>query len=129
MYIYVNGNSGQKVNGKSGQEHYSRVPDSVLFDRGLSGTAKNVYAVIAGSVHQGTTAKIGQRRISMLLGVHQETVGLVLKELAVRGHITIVGSGKERRIFHLHSDVFGQKQRAGLQEIVSSPSGGRRLAS
>src|SRR5215467_11469990 len=105
MSIYVNGNSGQKVNGKSGHEHYSRIPDSVLFDKSLSPTAKNVYAVIAGSAYQGATAKIGQRRISAFLGLHQETVGLALKELSNRGHITIVGSGNARRIFHLNSGI------------------------
>ena len=40
----------------------------------------------------------------------------------------IRGKGKARRIYHLQSAVFGQKQRAGIEEVISSPSGGRRLA-
>jgi hypothetical protein len=72
---------------------------------------------------------MGQRRISKLLGVHQETVALALRDLAARGHITITGSGNLRRAYHLHSDVFGQKQRAGFEEIISSPSRTPRFAS
>jgi hypothetical protein len=72
---------------------------------------------------------MGQRRISKLLGIHQETVALALRDLAARGHITITGSGNRRRTYHLHSGVFGQKQRAGVEEVISSPSRGRRFAS
>lgn len=123
----MNGKSGQKVNGKSGHEHYSRTPDSVLYDKELSFGARCVYAVLAGAVHQGTTAKVGQRLIARKLGMHQETACLCLQELRDRGHITVVGEGKARRIYHLHSDVFGQKQRAGTEEIISYPR--KRLVS
>jgi DNA-binding MarR family transcriptional regulator len=73
--------------------------------------------------------KIGQRRIASLLGVHLGTVNRSLHELEARKHICIRGAGKERRIYHLRSLVFGQKQRAGFEEMISSPSGTRRLAS
>ena len=128
----VNGNSAQKVNGKSAQgdaEKYARLPESVLFDRELSVTARCVYGVLARYAFQGTAVRIGQRRIAGLLGVHQETVNLALHELESSEHISIRGAGKNRRSYHLHSLVFGQKQRAGIEEVISSPSGTRRFAS
>lgn len=125
----MTGNSDHKANGNSVHcEHWNRLPDSVLYDSGLSLACRCVYAVLAGTVYQGTVAKMGQRRISKLLGIHQETVALALRDLAARGHITVSGKGNDRRTCHLHSDVFGQKQRAGIEEVISSPSGGRRLA-
>src|SRR5207249_1353532 len=77
----------------------------------------------------GTTVRIGQRRIATRLGFHLETVGHAIRKLEARGHITIVGRGNARRMYHLHSNVFGAKQRAGVEEVISSPSGGQRLAS
>ena len=128
---YVYGKSAQKVYGKSAQsgiEKYARVPDSVLFDRGLSMAAPSVYGVLARHAFQGTTVNIGQRRIANLLGAHTETVNLALHELEDREHICIRGAGKARRIYHLCSLVFGQKQRAGFEEVISSPSRTPRLA-
>ena len=126
------GKSAQQVYGKSAQggvEKYARVPDSVLFDHGLSLAARSVYGVLARHAFQGTTVNIGQRRIANLLGTHTETVNLALHELAERKHICIRGVGKARRIYHLCSLVFGQKQRAGFEEVISSPSRSPRLAS
>ena len=126
------GKSEQKVYGKSvqgGSLKHTRIPDPVLFDVGLSVTARCVYGVLARYVYQGTTARIGQRRIAKLLGVHVETVNVAIHELEDRSHLTISGEGKARRIYHLRSPLFGQKQRAGVEEVISSPSKGRRLAS
>ena len=126
------GKSEQKVYGKSVQsdaEKYARLPDSVLCDKGLSVTARCVYGVLARYAYQGTTVKIGQRRIARLLGVHLETVNVAIHELDERRHIAIRGTGKARRIYHLTSSVFGQKQRAGIEEVISSPSRTPRLAS
>jgi hypothetical protein len=81
------------------------------------------------SRYQGTTVHIGQRRIAKLLGVHLETVNLAIQELGDHQHIAIRGSGKARRTYHLCSSVFGQKQRAGIEEVISSPSRTPRLAS
>ena len=128
----VYGKSEQKVYGKSEQgegEKYARMPDSVLFDRGLSISARCVYGVLARYVYQGTTVKIGQRRIARLLGIHVETVNGAIHELENWKHIAVRGDGKARRIYHLPSSVFGQKQRAGIEEVISSPSRTRRLAS
>src|ERR1019366_8212548 len=52
-------------------------------------------------VCQGTTVKIGQRRIAGLLGVHVETVNVEIHELEGRQHIAIRGTGRARRIYHL----------------------------
>ena len=112
-----------------GAEKYARVPDSVLLNHGLSMTARCVYGVLARHVFQGTTANIGQRRIANLLGVHVGTVNRALHELEEHEHITIRGRGNGRRIYHLRSLVFGQKQRAGVEEVISSPSRTPRLAS
>src|ERR1035441_9215919 len=68
-YVY-----GESEQGEA--ERYARLPDSVLCDRRLSVTARCVYGVLARYAYQGTTVKIGQRRIAMLLGVHVETVNV-----------------------------------------------------
>ena len=112
-----------------GAKRHASVPDSVLFDRSLSMAARSVYGVLARHAFQGTTVNIGQRRIANLLGAHTETVNLALHELEERKHICIRGVAKARRIYHLCSSVFGQKQRAGVEEVISSPSRTPRLAS
>jgi len=120
------------VFGKSEQmaaEKYARLPDSVLYDRRLSPAARCVYGVLARHTYQGTTVRIGQRRIAKLLRMHLETVNAAIHELERYSHIVINGAGKTRRIYHLTSSVFGQKQRAGLEEVIGSPSGVPRLAS
>ena len=120
------------MGGKSEQsvvEKYARVPDSVLRDGGLSASARCVYAVLSRYTYQGMTVSIGHRRIAGILGLHKETVGTAIHELEEGKHIVIRGKGKARRIYHLQSAVFGQKQRAGIEEVIGSPSGGRRSAS
>lgn len=81
-----------------------------------------VYGVLARHAFQCTTANIGQRRIATLLSVHLGTVNRSLHELEERQHIATRGTGKGRRIYHLCCAVFGQKQRAGIEEVISSPS-------
>jgi hypothetical protein len=129
---YVYGKSEQKVYGKSeqsGVEKYARLPESVLFDRRLSVSARCVYGVLARYAYQGTTVRIGQRRIARLLGLHVETVNAAIHELETLRHIAVRGQGKTRRIYHLCSSVFGQKQRDGIEEVISSPSRTPRFAS
>jgi hypothetical protein len=63
------------------------------------------------------------------LGLHLDTVNLAIHELERRRHIAISGAGNTRRIYHLRSSVFGKKQRAGVEEVIGSPSGVPRLAS
>jgi DNA-binding MarR family transcriptional regulator len=122
----------QKVFAKYEQgriERYARTPDSVLYDRKLSMTARCVYGVLARYAYQGTTVRIGQRRIANLLGCHVATINRAIHELEERQHITIRGKGRDRRSYHLRSPIFGQKQRAGIEEVISSPSRTPRLAS
>jgi DNA-binding MarR family transcriptional regulator len=84
---------------------------------------------MARRVYQGTTVKIGQRQIAKQLGCDVKTVNRAIHELEKHTYITIIGNGKARRTYHLHSSVFGKKQRAGIEEVISSPSGTPRLAS
>ena len=109
------------------REHYNRLPDSVLYDTRLSASSRCVYAQLAGSVHQGTTATVGQRRIASRLGFSKTTVNASIRELEAYGHITITAGGKQRYLYSLASGVFGSKQRAGVQEVISHPH--KRLAS
>jgi hypothetical protein len=130
----VSENSVQILSEKTGHsrrnvEPYSRMPKSVLHDKSLTSTAKCIYADLAISVYQGSVCKIGIRLIAKHLGFNKDTVMAGLKELAACDHITIRGVGKERRTYHLHSDIFGQKQRAGVQEVAGGPSGGQRMVS
>ena len=128
----VYGKSEQKVFGNSEQMHgekYARLPDSVLRDGRLSAAARCVYAGLARYAYQGTTVRIGQRWIARLLSMHLGTVNAAIHELERYGHIVITGAGKTRRFYHLVSSVFGKKQRAGVEEVIGSPSGIPRLAS
>lgn len=126
--LYVGDPVVQKVGGSVVQtEHWNRTPDSVLFDHELSSDCKCVYAVLAGCTRQGTTATLGERLIAEKLGIHRQTVRKSLSRLAERNHITIRGSGKQGRVYHLHSSAFGYKQRALdagesiKEELVSYP--------
>ena len=77
---------------------------------------------------QGNTASIGQRLIAKLIHAKQETVSVALRELEMNGHIETRREGNRRPMYILLSPIFGQKQ--GKEEVlVSSPSGGQRLAS
>src|ERR1039458_7149123 len=79
---------------------------------------------------QGTTAKIGTRLIAGSIHASRRLVIDSLRRLEARGHIqkATVRRG-EREIYVLNSLVFGQKQRAGIEEVISSPSRTPRLAS
>jgi DNA-binding IclR family transcriptional regulator len=100
----------------------------VLCDPKLSAYAKCVYGVMALNVFQGNVAKIGQRLIANKLGINKDTVCKAVAELVERKHIGVIGKGRQRRWYSLLSAVYAQKQRAGVEEVVSAPSGGHRLA-
>lgn len=124
--LYVNGKSVQQVNGKSVQfEHWNKSPDSVLFDGRISFAARCVYATLAGSAHGGDTATIGQRRIAELLGAHQETVMLAIRELEKVGHVESIGSGKVRRVYRLKAGVANHQTEPGKR--VAAPVTRRKL--
>lgn len=108
-------------------ERYSRIPDSVLSDRGLSPAAKCVYAAIARSSWQGATAKLGQRQIAQRSGLSVGTVNLGIAALVASGHMQQVKDSAGRRsTYILTSSVFASKAKTGVREIVSSPRGRKR---
>jgi len=118
-FLYVNGKSGQEVNGKSGHsDHWNKIPDSVLHDKRLSTSARCVYAVLAGSCHHGNKVTLGQRRIAGLLGIHQETVGVALEELKRVGHIKIDGERQSRRVYTLLHSAFSATWESSSKPIA-----------
>jgi len=121
-----------KVNQKrfNNVNHYGRIPLSVLGDHSLTAEARIVYAGLAAAAFQGNVSYIGQRFLGELIGMSQATISRKLDELEKCGHIKQFEDGRGRRSYwSLESPVFAKKQRAGAQEVVSAPSGGRRLAS
>ncbi len=109
---------------------YARVPLEVLVDRRISARAVRIYAIIAGSAWQGNFAQIGKRRLSELASCSERLAVDAIKELVKSGHIDKAPAKRGQRSgYLLTSPVFGQKQRDGVKEIVSSPRGGRRMVS
>ena len=100
-------NLSQKLVQKSGkQEHWNRIPDSVLEDVDLSASARCVYTWLAGKIYKGNVASVGVRRIAMKLGFSKTTVASCLLELKERGHIKAGASSKERGRYQLTSNIF-----------------------
>lgn len=111
-------------------EGYARLVVSVLHDSRLSHCDKLVFAELAYHVWQGTIAKVGQRSVAKVLDMSRTQVGKSLKRLLEFGHIEASGKVvKSVQSYHLTSKRFGQKQRAGIQEVAIGPSGGKRLVS
>lgn len=111
-------------------KRYGRIPMNLLLDKSVSSEAVRIYGILAASVFQGNVATIGMRRIGALIGKSPATVMRRLRELTEATHIKPGQRKNGQRAFYvLTSPVFGQKQRAGVEELVSSPSRGRRLAS
>lgn len=124
----VSSNQGHGIELKKHVERYARIPDSVLFDSDLTPSAIRVYAFLSRRVWQGTTTSVGIRLIAAKLKTGRSVVSEAVSRLAGKGHITITAHGKQRTLYALNSTVFGQKQ--GKEDvIISSPSGGKRLAS
>lgn len=121
--------SSQKVAEKSSHSGYARLPREIVTDTSLSHSAVRVYAFIALNVKHGTAARLGQRLIAKKTGMDRGTVATAITELVQRNHIVAAGTGARRKMYHLTSLVFGQKQRDGVTEVVSAPSGGQRYAS
>lgn len=110
-------------------ERYARIPVSVLYDTSLSVYARLVYAEIAMSVWQGTTAYIGQRLIAERLGISQSEVSKSVRSLVGSGHLEWMDNGRGRRAhMQLKSPLFGQKQGRRF-EVGEGPSGGMRIVS
>jgi hypothetical protein len=118
----VSEQSRQKVSEGIGQssklEKYSRIPDSVIGDPELSASDGWVYIILARYVFQGTIVEMGLRRIARLSKLDKGTVAESLQKLQERGHLKIIGKGKKRRAYHLTSNLFGKRQRAGVEIVV-----------
>ena len=107
---------------------YARLPREVLADSRLKHRDVCVYAVIASEVWQGNYACVGQRLISGAVHSSPRRVAESIARLERFGHVrrTVEPRGK-RGGYVLLSEVFGSKQRAGVQEVISRPR--KRLAS
>jgi hypothetical protein len=132
--IYV-GHTGEPLVGHMGEplsrSPYARLPGEVLNDRRLKHRDIRVYAVLAGSCWQGNVSQVGKRRIAKLTPCAERLVVESLKRLEATGHIQ-KQPGRlrgQRARYVLLSLVFAQKQRAGVEEVVVTPDGRRRLAS
>jgi hypothetical protein len=108
---------------------YARVPWEVVCDKQLKPLDIRVYCMISGPTFQATTAKVGTRRIAECTHASRRLVIESIRRLEDCGHIR---RGKQQRgkreLYIVTSAVFGQKQRAGIQEVISGPSKTRRLA-
>ena len=97
-------------------------------DPKLSSYAVRAYAILAAHVFEGSTARIGIRALARLAAMGKNTANAAIKELAGRGHISIVEMpAGHRNMYVLRSEMFGQKQ--GSVNIVRSTPRGKRLVS
>lgn len=123
--------AGRLKRRKQFPEMYARLPLSVLMDKALTDADVRVYAGLAAVVWQGTTERESYQEISELAGVSERQARRSIKALVAAGLISAAPSNRRgsRGVFSLASPVFGQKQRAGVTTVVSSPSRGTRYAS
>ena len=100
----------------------------MLTDPKLSSFAVRVYAILAAHVFEGSTARIGIRAMARFAAMGKNTASAAIKELAERGHISVVEMGNgHRQMYVLQSEMFGQKQ--GKVNVVRSGPSGKRLVS
>ena len=133
MSLYVD-HTGEPLVDHTGEPlrawNYARVPWEVVCDRRLKPLDIRVYCMISGPTFQATTAKVGTRRIADCVHASRRLVIGRIRRLEDCGHIK---RGKpirgRREVYVVTSDVFGRKQRAGIEEVISSPSRTPRLAS
>ena len=122
------------------QKGFGRSPAGVLNDPRLSQLAKVVYAELALWVFQGNVAKRGQRAIADAINCRQMSVSDALAQLVACGHIKAVNQNLLKRgvlsnsqakhgrgVYELLGPMFGSKQGSGIDTVVSSPRGGRRI--
>jgi hypothetical protein len=132
--IYVV-HTGEPVVGHTGEPlsryQYSRVPREVAEDRRLKARDIRVYSVLAGFCWQGNVSQVGKRRIARLAACAERLVVESLKRLEATGHLQKNPGRRrgQRGRYVLTSAVFGQKQRAGVEEVAAGPGGRLRLVS
>jgi len=126
---------GEPLVGHTGEplsdNRFSKIPRSVSSDRRLNARDKSVYGALAGFCFQGSVAKVGKRLLSRLAGCAERLVIDSLKKLEITGHIQKAPDRRrgQRAWYILTSPVFGQKQRAGVDEVAIIPGGQPRLVS
>jgi hypothetical protein len=109
---------------------YARVPWEVVCDERLKRLDIQVYCMISGPTFQATTSTVGTRRIADCVHASRRLVIESIQRLEECGHIKRARQGRgKREMYVMMSGVFGQKQRAGIQEVISGPSRAPRLAS
>jgi CRP-like cAMP-binding protein len=108
-----------------------RVPLSVNMDKRLNGTDIRVYCGISCAVFQGNVCRRSYQDIAEDSGVTRQQVARSVKRLVKTGHVRPSQSNEVRSKgwLMLPSPVFGQKQRAGVEEVAIGPSGQPRLVS
>jgi len=110
--------------------NYARLPREVICDPELKLLDIRVYCMLAGSVWQGNTARMGTRLLASYVRASRRLVVESLQRLEKRRYLEKAAARRgQRQMYVLLSPVFGQKQRAGIQEVISSPSRTPRLAS
>lgn len=119
-----------KRSGRKTEKWYGRTPATVSFDLSMSSDAVRVFSVMALFVFQGNIVAIGLRELGKLCGISAASAMRRVKELEAGGHVRVKrGSNGQRAHYELVSPVFAQKQRAGVEEVVETPSGARRMVS
>ena len=100
---------------------YARVPRQVYADPRLEARGVRIYCVLASACWQGSVAQVGKRLIATEACCAECTVISSLRKLEAAGH-TQKQPGRRRghrAMYVLLSPVFGQKQRAGVEEVIS----------
>lgn len=89
-------------------EHFSRIPDSVLHDKRLTGSAVRVYALLAGYTRSDGVATAGVRLIASKTCMSKNTVTASIEALESAGHISpATKAGKAvRGAYRLTSKIF-----------------------
>jgi hypothetical protein len=134
IHLYV-GHTGEPLVGHMGEpldrSKFARVPREVSGDRRLKHRDVRIYGVLAGFCWQGSVAKVGKRLLSRLARCAERLVIDSLKKLEITGHIQKAPDRRrgQRAWYILTSPVFGQKQRAGVDEVAIIPGGRPRLVS
>ena len=97
---------------------YARVPWDIITSKSLKRLDGYVYAVLSASVWQGNYASVGTRRIAEVLHTTQRRVVESLARLIADGKIAAAPRTRgQRSAYVLTSPVFGQKPRAGVEEV------------
>jgi hypothetical protein len=103
-----------------GDRSYGRVPMQVNSDKRLSGSDVRVLCGIAYYVHQGNTCRESYSTLAVASGVSRRQVVTSVARLRKFGWIEQPDQDERKRQWlMLTSPVFGQKQRAGVEETVS----------